>query len=68
MMARVSMTAAGAMAVKKELWTILEDFLRVYEVMFLKTEAIDYVQVLSFLVYIPYFLIFSIIIGVLTSK
>jgi len=58
MMARVSITAAGARAVKKELCIILDDFLRVYEVMFLKTEEIDSPQVLSFLVYIPYFLIF----------
>jgi hypothetical protein len=68
MMARVSMTAAGARAVKKELCIMLEDFRRVNEVMFLNIEEIDSAQVLSFLVYIPSFLIFSITIGVFISK
>lgn len=67
-MARVSMAAAGATAVKKELWMTLDDFLSVYEVIFLSVEEKASPKDLSVLVYIPYFFAFSMIMGVLISR
>lgn len=67
-MARVSMAAAGAMAVNTELWMILEDFLRAYEETLRMRERKDSPHVLLLPWSMPYFLTFSMMRGVLISK
>lgn len=46
----------------------LDDFLSVYEVIFLSVEEKASPKDLSFLVYIPYFFAFSMIMGVVISR
>lgn len=66
-MASVSM-AAGATAVMRELWIILEDFLRAYEEMLRTADMNDSPHVRLLPLSIPSFLIFSMMRGVLISK
>lgn len=67
-MAKVSIAAAGATAVKNELWMILDDLRRVYEETFLIIDRNESVQLFAAPCSKPSFFAFSKIRGVLISK